>query len=129
MTLRVLVADDNPDSANTLAHLVARMGCEVAVAYDGKQALDEALRFNPDVLLLDIQMPFLDGLQVAHHLRATPSFENKLLIAVSGHSEQSDLDRASKAQYDEYLIKPIKWETLQKILDEAASRISTPEVR
>ena len=123
MTLRVLVADDNPDVANTLASLVSRSGCEVKVAFDGQEALEAAIGFDPDVLLLDIQMPELDGLQLAHRLRGMPNFVGKVLVAVSGHSQQSDLDLASQAEYDEYLIKPVKWETLQTILTETARRL------
>jgi two-component system CheB/CheR fusion protein len=123
MALRLLVADDNQDTANTLASLLTREGFEVRAAYDGRTALETAMSFRPDVLILDIRMPSIDGLQLAHRLRGMPEFQGKLFIAHSGFSEQDDLDQASRADFDEYLVKPLAWTTLMTILNEASERL------
>ncbi len=123
MGLRLLVADDNQDTANSLARLLTHEGFEVQVAFDGRTALDTAMVFRPDVLILDIRMPSIDGLQLAHRLRGMPEFQGKLFIAHSGFSEQEDLDQASRADFDEYLVKPFSWTTLMTILNEATERL------
>lgn len=122
MALRVLVADDNKDLADSLSMLLRREGFEVQAAYGGQQAIDAASNFHPDVLILDMVMPGTDGVQVANQLRPLPEFATKLFIALSGYSEQKLLDRASTARFDEYLIKPFKREMLMDILSEHASQ-------
>src|ERR1700722_15325752 len=106
MGLRALVADDNHDSADSLANLLRHDGFDVRVAYDGRTALELAMSFRPDVLVLDIRMPGIDGLQLAHRLRRLPEFKDKMFVAHSGYAEQEDLDQASRADFDEYLVKP-----------------------
>ena len=123
MGLRLLIADDNQDTANTLAGLLTHAGFEVQVAFDGRAALETAMSFRPDVLILDIRMPSIDGLQLAHRLRRMPEFKGKLFIAHSGCSQQDDLDKASRADFDEYLVKPIQLNTLMTILKEASDRL------
>jgi CheY-like chemotaxis protein len=124
MTLRVLIADDNRDMANSLAVLLRREGFTVQAVYDGEQVLQAAPAFNPDAFILDIYMPVLDGLQTATRLRATPEFADKVFIALTAYSDQNLLDEASRAQFDEYLVKPFKWDTLLVILSEVASHSS-----
>jgi CheY-like chemotaxis protein len=92
------------------------------VAFDGKQAIEAARNVDPDVLIIDLGMPILDGLQVANSLREMPEFAQKVFIALTGYADQRHLDQASQARFDEYLIKPFKFETLLAILQEAASR-------
>lgn len=123
MGLRFLVADDNRDTADSLAMLLKNEGFEVQVAYDGRSAFETAVSFRPDVFILDIRMPRIDGLQLAHRLRSVPEFQSKLFIAHSGYSEQDHLDQASRADFDEYLIKPFSWPTLMTIVNEAADRL------
>jgi two-component system CheB/CheR fusion protein len=124
MELRILIADDNHDTANTLERLLAKSGFDVRVAYDGRTAFDTAMSFQPDVFILDIRMPRIDGLQLARRLREVPEFKSKLFIAHSGYSEQDHLDQASRADFDEYLIKPFSWDTLMTIINEASERLS-----
>src|ERR1700722_1067573 len=106
MGLRLLIADDNRDTADTLASLLKQKGFEAQVAYDGRTALELAMSFRPDVLVLDIRMPGIDGLQLAHRLRRLPEFKDKMFVAHSGYAEQEDLDQTSRADFDEYLVKP-----------------------
>lgn len=122
MALRVLVADDNRDLADSLAMLLRRDGFAVQVTYGGQEAIDAAMSFHPDVLILDMVMPGIDGIQVANQLRPLPEFASKLFIALSGYSEQKILDRASTARFDEYLVKPFKREVLMDILAEHVSQ-------
>ena len=123
MSLRVLVVDDNQDLADSLSLLLRREGFEVNVVYSGQDGIDAALLFKPDVLIVDIVMPDINGLQVANHLRAMPEFANKVFVALSGYSEQKHLDEASRAKFDEYLVKPFKRDTLMTILFEASGNL------
>ena len=116
MSLRLLVAEDNVDAADSLAILLRLEGYVVVTAYDGRQAVEKALAFHPDVLGLDIGMPLFNGYQVAQRLRALPEFERKLFIALTGYSDQKHLDQASSVRFDEYLVKPLHSKTLLGIL-------------
>jgi CheY-like chemotaxis protein len=120
MALRLLIADDCRDVVEALSLLLQHEGFEVQVAYDGQQAIKAALAFHPDVFVLDLGMPGLDGFQVAKQLRAMPELEHSTFVALTGHSEQADLDDASKAQFDEYVLKPPNMSLLLAILSEAS---------
>jgi CheY-like chemotaxis protein len=123
MSLRLLIIDDNRDSADTLALLLQRVGFEVRVAYEGQQAIEAARSFKPDVFIVDLAMPIMDGFQLATRLRAMPDFAHALFVALSGLSDQTHLDEASKAQFDEYIVKPPEMPLLLAILSEATERI------
>jgi CheY-like chemotaxis protein len=123
MALRLLIVDDNRDSADSLALLLERQGFDVCVAYEGQQAIESALSFRPDVLIVDLIMPMLDGFQVAKKLRGMPEFQDSTFVALSGCSDQPHFDEASKAQFDEYLVKPPKINLLLAILSEVAERV------
>ncbi|HTU26320.1 MAG TPA: response regulator [Pirellulales bacterium] len=122
MPLQLLIVDDNRESADTLAFLLRRHNFTVDVAYDGKQAIEAAVSCRPDVFIVDLVMPHLDGFELAKRLRAMPEFAHSVFVALSGLSEQSHLDAASKAQFDEYLFKPPKIDLLLGILSEASDR-------
>jgi CheY-like chemotaxis protein len=119
MSIRLLIADDDRDAADTLAILLQEKGFEVTVAYNGEQAIETALAVNPDFLILDLAMPNLDGYQVADRLRAVPSFAGKRFVALTGYSDQRHLDEASRVRFDEYFVKPCKLDLLLKVLTEA----------
>jgi CheY-like chemotaxis protein len=122
MSLRLLIVDDNRDSADTLAMLLEHEGFELRVAYDGQRAIETALAFRPDVLIVDLVMPIVDGFHVVKQLRAMPEFKRALFVALSGLSDQPHLDEASNVEFDEYLFKPPQLDLLLAILSEASQQ-------
>ena len=112
---RVLVAEDNRDSAESLQMLLSILGHEVTVAYDGPSALKAAAACAPDVMLLDIGLPQLDGYEVAKRIRERGV--NALLIAVTGWVHEEDKRRALEAGFDAHLTKPIDVAALEKLLE------------
>lgn len=121
--MRLLVADDNRDLADTLAQLLRRQGFDVDVAYDGGQAVQLAVSFSPDVLILDLSMPVMSGFEVAQRLRTRPEFAQKVFVALTGYSDQAHLDEASQAEFDDYLVKPIAPRVLLDVLTDARQSI------
>lgn len=117
---RLLVVDDNRDAARSLAMLLENLEYQVYVAHDGLTALELAYRCDPQVFLLDLGLPRLDGYQVAERLRADPRFSRMLLVAITGHSlngEESQ-SRVKAAGFDYFLTKPVHLESLQTLLTE-----------
>ncbi len=127
--LRIAVADDNADAADGLAQLLDLLGHEVRVAYDGLQALALAEEFRPDVMLLDIGMPRLNGLDTARRLRAEPWGATLTLIALSGWGQAEDRERSIEAGFDHHLVKPLNLQLLEPLLANLAkaSRPDGPE--
>jgi two-component system CheB/CheR fusion protein len=115
--IRVLVVDDNRDAAETLAEALALEGHDVAVAYDGGMALEVAARCSPDVVLLDIGLPVLDGYEVARRLRGSRAAPAPRLIAVTGYGQESDRTRAAEAGFDDHIVKPVDLEVLLHAVD------------
>jgi PAS domain S-box-containing protein len=105
-SLRVLVVDDNVDTVATLALLAKESGYDVRTAYDGSTVLEAALDYRPDVVLLDIGLPGLNGLDVAKQLRQQPALQNAVLVAMTGYGGESDLQRSFAAGFDHHLVKP-----------------------
>ena len=114
---RILVADDFPQSAAILARLLRQDGNEVHIAQDGIEAVEAAAEFRPDVAVLDIAMPKLDGFDVARVIREQPWGKRMFLIALSGWGQQLDRQRTKDAGFDAHLTKPAKYETLMEILN------------
>ncbi len=114
--LRILIVDDNADAAELLATSVERMGHRAEVAHDGPTGLAAAARFHPEVALLDIGLPVMDGYELARHLRELPGLAGVRLIAVSGYSQETDLEHAAAAGFESYLVKPIRLEQLAEVL-------------
>ncbi len=110
--LRVLVVDDNHDAVETLALLIRLEGHNVAVAFDGVNALAEAAKFQPQVVLLDIGMPGMDGYQVAHELRAREPKRSMVILALTGYGQPEDRARAEAAGFTGHLTKPVPPELL-----------------
>jgi signal transduction histidine kinase len=117
--LRVLVVDDNADAAESLAWLLRLSGHQTRVAYDGPSAIEAALLFQPQALILDLGLPGLDGYRVAQHLRQEPAVHSALFIALSGYGREVDQRRSSEAGFDHHLIKPVDVNTLLEILSAA----------
>lgn len=125
-TLRVLVADDNLDGADTLSILVQMWGHDARVAYTGAEALQVALDYLPDVLLLDVSMPQLDGCELAERIRQEAGFKDALLIAVTGYADEAHRLLARKAGFDHFFIKSIDMSGLEKLLSLATVRLAGP---
>ena len=113
---RILVVDDNIDSAKTLAMLLKVLGAEVHVAHDGPAALAAIEKHRPDVILLDIGMPNMDGCEVAKRIRQQPEFNHVALIALTGWGQEDDRRRTREAGFDHHLIKPADITALQALL-------------
>lgn len=113
---RVLVIDDNQDSTTSMAMLLKLVGHEVSVAQDGGTGLREAERFLPQVVLLDIGLPDINGYEVARRLRQHPSLQSATLIAMTGYGQPEDRQRSSEAGFHHHLVKPVDWETLERLL-------------
>jgi PAS domain S-box-containing protein len=114
--MRVLVADDNVDSTQTCSMLLEMWGHEVRVANSGREALDIAGSFQPDVVLLDIGMPDMSGYEVAGAMRSSPWGRKATLIAVTGWGQEDDKQRASAAGFDHHLTKPVDADEVQALL-------------
>jgi signal transduction histidine kinase/DNA-binding response OmpR family regulator len=123
-SFRTLVVDDNVDAAATLAMLLRLWGHEVLTVHDGKAALDAVLSFAPQVVLLDIGLPGLDGYEVARRLRELPETENAMLVAVSGYGRDEDRQRAHEAGFDHHLTKPVDFAALSAVLSHTASQVA-----
>ena len=113
---RVLIADDNRDAADSLAMLLEFGGHEVRVAHDGRAALALAGAFRPEVALLDIGMPEVDGHEVARRLRAEPWGREILLVALTGWGQDEDRVRALAAGFDQHLTKPVDPDVIERLL-------------
>jgi PAS domain S-box-containing protein len=105
-SLRVLVVDDNVDTVTTLALLAKESGYDVRTAYDGSTVLEAALDYRPDVVLLDIGLPGLNGFEVAKQFRQQPALQNAVLVAMTGYGGESDLQRSFAAGFNHHLVKP-----------------------
>jgi CheY-like chemotaxis protein len=113
---RVLVVDDNADAAVTLQLLLQSLGHETHVVHDGAAALDAARRLEPDVVLLDIGLPGLDGYEVARRLREMEAARPLRIIAVTGWGTEADRRRSQEAGFDLHLVKPLDPEELAQVL-------------
>jgi signal transduction histidine kinase len=113
---RVLVVDDNRDGAESLAMLLRLLGASVRVANSGSEALATAAAFTPDIVLLDIGMPGMDGYEVARRLRELPQLSDITLVAVTGWGQEEARHRSRSAGFDHHLVKPAELGTLKKLL-------------
>jgi CheY-like chemotaxis protein len=121
--MRVLVADDNRDSATSWAILIESQGHEVMAVYDGLAAMESAASFRPQVALLDIGMPHMDGYEVARGIRASKWGRDVFLVAVTGWGQARDRARAQEAGFDEHHTKPLDPDQLERLLRNASRRL------
>jgi CheY-like chemotaxis protein/two-component sensor histidine kinase len=129
-SVRVLIAEDNIDAGDSLSLLLRLHGHEVVVARTGPSALEVASAFRPNVVLLDIGLPGMDGYQVAQRLRSEPIFKDVLLCALTGWSpSEADHDRPQKAGFDHHFVKPVDLKKLIALLDAIASKGSSPNAQ
>ncbi|MGH8221089.1 MAG: ATP-binding protein [Steroidobacteraceae bacterium] len=113
---RVLIVDDNADAANSLAFLLNMQGHEAEAVYGGKDALERIASFRPDVGLLDIGLPEMDGYELVRRLREMTQLNGIRLIAVSGYGQAEDLQRTRAAGFDDHLVKPVDLPSLERAL-------------
>jgi PAS domain S-box-containing protein len=119
---RVLVVDDNVDAAESIAAVLRLYGHEVRCVFEGRSALEEAERYAPDVVVLDIGLPGMDGYEVAQRLRKRPRFGRTPILAVTGYGSEADRQRAHRAGFDHHLTKPVDPDTLQRFIVQSRAR-------
>jgi DNA-binding response OmpR family regulator len=120
--LRIIVVDDDRDNTDSLVWLLRTIGYEAIGCYTGADCIDIACTSHPDLILLDLAMPELDGYAVARSIREHRSCKGTLLIAVSGLTDQSHRQLAIEAGFDHYLIKPVEVPHLNAILEAGQAR-------
>src|SRR5579883_2025757 len=123
---RVLIVDDNTDAAQTLSMLMEISGHVVQLCYDGLSALKECETFLPEVVLLDIGLPGLDGLEVARRLRAMNLSPRPMLVALTGYGQAEDVRRSREAGFDHHLVKPADPQTLTALLASTQQQENCP---
>jgi CheY-like chemotaxis protein len=106
MVYKILVAEDDDDNRSILKAACEMLGYQVIVAADGGEAVNATLREKPDVILLDLAMPVMNGLDVARRIRETPSLNKIKILAVTARSLPSDIQSAKEAGCDDYILKP-----------------------
>jgi signal transduction histidine kinase len=121
--LRILVADDNRDAADTLCTLLEVLGHEVQRVHDGEAAVSAAEKFNPQLVLLDIGMPQLNGYEACKRIRVQPGGAGRTLVAVTGWGQPEDRRRSQDAGFDHHLVKPIDMDALAKVLQASSARV------
>jgi PAS domain S-box-containing protein len=115
---RILVVDDKRSNAQSLEVLLRALGQEVYTAYDGKEALEMARLHRPDVVLLDIGLPIIDGYEVARRCREQPELQRTTLVAMTGYGQDSDRQRSHEAGFDAHLVKPVDLDNLLLLLSQ-----------
>jgi CheY-like chemotaxis protein len=113
---RVLVVDDSRDGADSLGLILQALGAHPSVVYDGESALALLPTFQPDIVLLDIGMPGLNGYDVARRIRAERAFDRIVLVAVTGYGLEEDRRRCAEAGFDHHLVKPLEVDALERVL-------------
>ena len=117
MGRRLLVIDDNKDAAESMSMLFELWGYEVVCAFDGRAALETAVKYRPDAVFLDIGLPGMDGYQIAERLRELPQGTRAVLVAITGYGQDEDRRRSREAGIDHHLVKPVSPEALHELLD------------
>ena len=121
---RVLVADDNADAADTLAMFLEDLGCDVRTVYDGNEAVVEAERFRPDLMLLDLGMPGLNGQAVCHRVRGESWGADAVIVAITGWGQEADRRRTKIAGFDYHLVKPVEPDVLVQLVRSKQREVS-----
>ena len=120
--LRVLVVDDNGDAASALGDVLRLLGCTVQIAGDGPSALAMVAGFEPELALLDIGLPVMDGYDLARRLRALGAFAGVYLVALTGYGQEMDRERALGAGFDDHIVKPVDLAKLRELIGRASLR-------
>ena len=115
-SLRILIVDDNRDNADSLGMMLRIMGNETQTAYDGEEAVAAAMAFRPDVILLDIGLPKLNGYEACRRIREHLWGDDVVLIALTGWGQEDDVRRSDEAGFDHHMVKPVNPDALMKLL-------------
>ncbi|MDE2451853.1 MAG: PAS domain S-box protein [Gammaproteobacteria bacterium] len=126
VSCRVLIADDNHDAAVSLSMLLQAMGHDTRVVHDGIEALEEAEHLRPNVVLLDIGMPRLDGYETARRIASRPWAVATLIVAVTGWGQETDRQRAKEAGFHRHLVKPVDLDALRDVLSDGCEPRNEP---
>lgn len=125
---RVMIVDDNKDAARSLAMLLSLAGADVSVANEGSQAVIDFQEYAPDLVLLDLGMPGMDGYEVARRIRKMPEGRHVQLLAVTGWGQEEDKRRTRQAGFDGHLVKPVEMKDLERVLTKLGD-LRTPPAR
>jgi CheY-like chemotaxis protein len=126
---RVLIIDDNEDAVTMLAAFVATLGCEVQTAFGGEQGLKRATPFQPDVILLDVGMPGMDGYETCRRLREVSAGRSAYIVALTGWGQDEDRARALESGFDAHVTKPADPRILEDLLlEKKAASTRSPAV-
>ena len=118
---RILVVDDNVDAAETLGALIRHLGHSVHIAHGGREGIAAAKTHSPDVMLLDLSMPDVDGFGVARALKKDPTFADLKIVAVTGLGHKNDVTLTKRAGFDEHLVKPVSRDVISGVIDRLTS--------
>ena len=116
MSERVLIVDDNHDAADSLARIINRFGDEAKAVYSGREAIEQTARFHPDMVLLDIGMPGLDGYETLTRIRQQRDSKDTIFVALTAWSRDEDKRRAYECGFDLYVNKPMTKDKLEELL-------------
>jgi CheY-like chemotaxis protein len=116
------VVDDSADAADTTATLLESAGCAVRAAYSGEEALREVEAFRPEIVLLDIGMPGLDGLEACSRIRSLPGGGSLFLVALTGWGQDEDRRKTREAGFDAHLVKPVAPDALLNMVEQGRTK-------
>lgn len=117
---RILIVDDDSDGAASLSMILSMVGHETVSAHDGLEAVEAALKFEPQIVLLDLDLPKIDGYEVCRRIRAFPWGSDTMIVAVTGWSDEAHRMEALNAGFDMHLVKPVSAEVFMTVLAAAS---------
>ena len=120
-TLRILVVDDNRDSATSWATLLNLLGHNTCAAYDGLEAVKASAKFHPEIILLEIGLPKMNGYEACRMIRQQSTGENIVIVALTGWGQEEDRRKSRSAGFDRHLVKPVDFQSLLKLLADVQS--------
>lgn len=119
--MKVLVVDDYQSAATVTAHMFEMMGHDVDVAYSGLEALEKAYKSRPDLVLLDISMPGMDGIETCMRMRESRELKNIRIVAQTGRGDDETIEACVQAGFNEHLTKPIEFKYIEEIIESMSS--------